>query len=46
MEHLVQLFRALANRRRIEILRLLCVLGELKVSAIAEAASLCLTIVS
>ena len=46
MEHLVQLFRALANRRRIEILRLLCVLGELKVSAIAEAASLGLTIVS
>ena len=28
MEHLVQLFRALANRRRIVILRLLCVLGE------------------
>jgi len=46
MEHVVQLFRALANRRRIAILRLLCVLGELKVSAIAEAASLGLTIVS
>ena len=46
MEFLVRLFRALANRRRIAVLRLLCVLGETHVSEIAEATSLGMTIVS
>ena len=46
MEFLVRLFRALANRRRIAVLRLLCVLGETPVAEIAEATSLGMTIVS
>lgn len=37
MEFIVQLFRALANRERIRILRLLPVFREMTVSAIAEA---------
>ena len=40
MEFIVQLFRALANRTRIRILRLVCVLGELNAASIARALSL------
>lgn len=46
MEFLVRLFRALANRRRIAILRLLCAFGEMRVSAIARATAVRLPIVS
>ncbi len=37
MEFIVQLFRALANRERIRVLRLITVCGETSVSQIAEA---------
>ena len=46
MEFIVQLFRALANRERIRILRLVSVLGEMNVSAIAQATRLELSLVS
>jgi len=40
MEFIVQLFRAAANYRRIRVLRLLAVLGEVTVSEIARATSI------
>lgn len=46
MEFIVQLFRALANRVRIRILRLLAALGEANVSAIAEATGCEISLVS
>jgi len=46
VEFLVRLFRALANRRRIAILRLLCAFGEMRVSAIARATAVRLPNVS
>ena len=46
MELIVQIFRALANRQRIRILRLLAVVGQMRVTHIAEAAKLDITLVS
>ena len=40
MELIVQIFRALANRQRIRMLRLLAVIGEMRVSQIANAMKL------
>ncbi|MFW6163865.1 MAG: ArsR family transcriptional regulator, partial [Planctomycetota bacterium] len=37
MEPLVRLFRVLANRRRIQILCLLAVIGEMRVRDLADA---------
>ncbi len=46
MEFLVQLFRALANRSRIRMLRLLAVLSEVNVSGLARATTLEISLVS
>lgn len=46
MELITQIFRALANRQRIRILRLLAVIGEMRVTHIAEATKLDITLVS
>ena len=46
MEQLAQQFRALANHNRIRILRLLCVLGEMNVTRLAEATGLVVPLVS
>lgn len=46
MEFIVQLFRALANRERIKVLRLLAVFREMRVSAIARATRVRLSAIS
>jgi len=46
MEFIVQLFRALANRQRIRMLRLLVVFREMNVSQIAEAARVAMPVTS
>ena len=46
MEFIVQLFRAVANRERIRILRLFSVLGEMNVSSVASATGLEQSLVS
>ena len=46
MELIVELFRALANRERIRIVRLLVVLDEMNVTQISEATELDLTLIS